>query len=54
MALTQCVCSYAKDRLEDTHEWIRQLILEVIFGINRDVVLQNEDGVLRFLVRGGT
>lgn len=43
----------AQDRLEDSHQRLRQLVLEVVLCVDRNVVLEDVDWVLRLFVRGG-
>lgn len=39
-----------EDRLEDADEGFGELVVKVVFGVDRDVVLKNEDWVLGALV----
>lgn len=52
--LTQRRRLLSKDGLEDPHQRIRQLVLQIILRIDRDIVLQHVDRVFRLLVRCGT
>lgn len=48
---TERAGAFTHDRLEDTHERLRQLILEVVLGVDRDVVLEDVERVFRLFVR---
>ena len=41
---------FAEDRFEDPAEWFGELVVEVIFGIDGDVVFEDEDGIFASLV----
>lgn len=40
----------AEDRVEDPAEWLRELVVEVVFCVDGDVVFQHEDGIFAPLV----
>lgn len=46
-------CLFAKNRLEDAHERLGELVLEVVLGVDRDVVLEHVKRILGLLVRSG-
>ena len=48
---TKTVCFFAQDGLEDPHQWLRQLIVQIIPGVNRNVMLQDVKGVFGLFVR---
>lgn len=45
---------FAKDGLEDTAEWVGELVFEIVLGIDRDVVLEDVYRVFGSLVIFGT
>jgi|SRR5712671_1860180 len=53
MRRTQGVGLFTQNWLEYTQQWFRELVLQVVFRINGDVVLQDVNRVLRLLIRSG-
>lgn len=39
----------AEDRLKDTHQRLAQLVLQIVLRVDRKVVLEDIDRILRFL-----
>jgi hypothetical protein len=50
---TQRARALSHDRLEDTHERLRELVLEVVLRVDRNVLLENVERVFRLLVGAG-
>lgn len=47
---TQGIRLFTEDRFENPHERLRELILEVVPGVNRNVVLEHVNWVFRLFI----
>lgn len=48
---TERAGAFTHDRLEDTHERLGELVLEVVLGVDRDVVLENVERIFGLFIR---
>jgi hypothetical protein len=54
MSLTQRVCFIAKNRFENSHQGLGELVLEVVLGIDRNIILEYIKWIFRLLIGSGT
>lgn len=52
--LTQASSLVSENRFEDTQQRFRELVVKIVFGIDRDIVFKNVERIFRLFVCSGT